>query len=355
MKLVKGYTGVYKNELENGDIAYHITWKWDGKKEWLKIGLHSEGVRLAYCKKRRSAIMVALRNGETPPITLKNKSKFTLDQVADDFFIKKAYTSHTKRTIEGRYRNHISPALGKKQIESISLDDIEALHKAKDNDKNCSNKSVQLIMEQLSAILNYAISVKKYHKENPCKSIKLKKVDNARQRYLNKQEIELLLERVSDNKNAYLFTLLSLSTGARLADVYNMKKKQFNLENRTVTIKNTKGKTTYQAFLTKRVLKVLDLTELEPNDILFDVSQRVIERYMKKVFDELFNVGLDAKDAKNRVVIHTLRHTFASLLAISGTPIFTIQKLLDHKDIKDTLRYAKLSPDNGREFVENLF
>lgn len=41
MKLVKGYTGVYRNELENGDIAYHITWKWDGKKEWLKIGLHS--------------------------------------------------------------------------------------------------------------------------------------------------------------------------------------------------------------------------------------------------------------------------------------------------------------------------
>jgi len=237
----------------------------------------------------------------------------------------------------------------------IEIMDKSLLRLAKDNDENCSNKSVQLIMEQLSAILNYAISVKKYHKENPCKAIKLKKVDNARQRYLNKQEIELLIERVSDNKNAYLFTLLSLSTGARLADVYNMKKKQFNLENRTVTIKNTKGKTTYQAFLTKRVLKVLNLTELEPNDILFDVSQRVIERYMKKVFDELFNVGLDAKDAKNRVVIHTLRHTFASLLAISGTPIFTIQKLLDHKDIKDTLRYAKLSPDNGREFVENLF
>jgi hypothetical protein len=27
---------------------------------------------------------------------------------------------------------------------------------------------------------------------------------------------------------------------------------------------------------------------------------------------------------------------------------------MNHKDIKMTLRYAKLAPDSGREFVENL-
>jgi hypothetical protein len=29
-------------------------------------------------------------------------------------------------------------------------------------------------------------------------------------------------------------------------------------------------------------------------------------------------------------------------------------KLMNHKDIKRTLRYAKLSPDSGRESVESL-
>ena len=53
-------------------------------------------------------------------------------------------------------------------------------------------------------------------------------------------------------------------------------------------------------------------------------------------------------------LIHTLRHTFASHLAINGTPIFTIQKLMNHKDIKMTLRYAKLSPDSGRDAVVGL-
>jgi site-specific recombinase XerD len=54
-------------------------------------------------------------------------------------------------------------------------------------------------------------------------------------------------------------------------------------------------------------------------------------------------------------VIHTLRHAFASHLAIKGVPIFTIMKLLDHKDIKDTLRYAKLAHDNGLEAVKELW
>ena len=75
---------------------------------------------------------------------------------------------------------------------------------------------------------------------------------------------------------------------------------------------------------------------------------------MKKIIDDLFNQGMDVNDRKNRVVFHSLRHTFASHLAINGTPIFTIQKLMNHKDITMTMRYAKLAPDSGREAIENL-
>ena len=76
---------------------------------------------------------------------------------------------------------------------------------------------------------------------------------------------------------------------------------------------------------------------------------------MLKILHSLFNVGIDKEDRKNLVVLHTLRHTFASHLAIKGTPIFTIQKLMNHRDIKMTLRYAKLAPDSGREAVRDLY
>lgn len=87
------------------------------------------------------------------------------------------------------------------------------------------------------------------------------------------------------------------------------------------------------------------------NDKLF-VSNP--ERRLRSVLDELFNKDINTNDRKNKVVFHSLRHTFASHLAINGTPIFTIQKLMNHKDIRMTLRYSKLSPESGRESIVGL-
>lgn len=36
-------------------------------------------------------------------------------------------------------------------------------------------------------------------------------------------------------------------------------------------------------------------------------------------------------------------------------PIFTVQKLMNHKDIQQTMRYAKLAPDSSRDMVEGLY
>lgn len=94
--------------------------------------------------------------------------------------------------------------------------------------------------------------------------------------------------------------------------------------------------------------------------------KRYLQRELSKIFNKLFNKKLIDKEKendknynaelrRNKVVIHTLRHTFASQLAIDGTPIYTIQKLMNHSDIKMTERYAKLSKDSGRDFVDGIF
>lgn len=46
--------------------------------------------------------------------------------------------------------------------------------------------------------------------------------------------------------------------------------------------------------------------------------------------------------------------TFASHLAINGIQIFTIKKLMNHKDIKMTLRYTKLADNSGSGEVYNV-
>ncbi len=51
---------------------------------------------------------------------------------------------------------------------------------------------------------------------------------------------------------------------------------------------------------------------------------------------------------------HDLRHSFASQLVQSGAPLHAVQQLLGHADIKITLRYAHLAPDNLAGWVAAL-
>ena len=52
------------------------------------------------------------------------------------------------------------------------------------------------------------------------------------------------------------------------------------------------------------------------------------------------------------VTFHTLRHTFASHAVMNGVDLFTVGKLLGHKTIQQTQRYAHLAPDHMRSAVE---
>jgi len=102
----------------------------------------------------------------------------------------------------------------------------------------------------------------------------------------------------------------------------------------------------------------LELELDQPNHYLFPGTtkphlEHIPEAY-QKIVNRLFNQGLEVKDSRNRVVFHTLRHTFASQLAIAGTPIYTIQKLMNHKSIDMTMRYAKLSPNVAIDAVNSL-
>jgi site-specific recombinase XerD len=49
-----------------------------------------------------------------------------------------------------------------------------------------------------------------------------------------------------------------------------------------------------------------------------------------------------------------LRHCFATHLFDAGTDICTIQKLLGHRDLKETIRYIHLSNKHRKDLVNPL-
>lgn len=54
------------------------------------------------------------------------------------------------------------------------------------------------------------------------------------------------------------------------------------------------------------------------------------------------------------VLFHSLRHTFAVLQLSLGTEIYTLSKLLGHRELKTTQVYAQIMDEKKREAVNRI-
>jgi site-specific recombinase XerD len=53
-----------------------------------------------------------------------------------------------------------------------------------------------------------------------------------------------------------------------------------------------------------------------------------------------------------RITFHSMRHSFATLLAANGVDILTISRMLTHKSVINTQIYAKVVDERAREASE---
>ncbi len=82
--------------------------------------------------------------------------------------------------------------------------------------------------------------------------------------------------------------------------------------------------------------------------------RKTLHRFIYPIYKKLFNLDLEDSDEKHKVYNHILRHTFATH-AVIHNDIFLVQKLLNHKDINQTLRYAKVDEGKKAEAVTKMF
>lgn len=357
----KKYPGIQLYHKSDGDVSYSIRIKdLDGKTQRIKIGYKSQGITETYCNKKRNELLLKLRLGENDPL-LKTNDAMTLNEAATIFYQEKALFNKDNQRQHGKYIRMFQDSLGLKPLNKITEADIKAVQKElllKQRQANTINGYTGM----LKGIFNYCIQERLYRGSNPAQYIKRYKEDNKRERFLSKDEIALLLNEVKENKVLTIFVIISLRTGGRYNTIRHIQKKHLNFENRTITLYDIKNDSTYTGFIDTHTTEMLKeyVQGLGPNDYIFtrgnDIyKERSLQRHLKAILDRLFNQGLDKKDSKNRVVVHTLRHTFASHLAMQGTPLLTIQKLMNHKDIDMTMRYAKLAPDAGKDAVDLLY
>lgn len=154
--------------------------------------------------------------------------------------------------------------------------------------------------------------------------------------YLSLEEVKKLSDtwmKYPAIKQAFLF---SCFTGLRISDVFGMQWKDVSkVEGFTrVTFRQQKTGTEMYLDIAPQAAQYMGKRG-QPNDRVFDFKYDSGVNRKIKVWAS--SAGID----KN-VSFHTGRHTFAVMMLQLGTDLYTLSKLLGHKDIKSTQVYAKL-------------
>ena len=374
------FIGVYRRELRehpfNGkpNVCFDFCYKYEGRLRWEKAGLLSEGYSAKLAADIRSERLRTIRHGEELPKDKPNAPYFK--EVAKEYnkWAEKN-KSRSGRDDKYLYKNHLADIFDDKRLNEISSFDLERL-KTGLTKKKLAAGSVKHCLVLFRQIFNKAILWKMYNGENPIKGIKLPNLQNQRERFLRYDEASLLLDELkvdyssrkksvkknrTEKKDAQLhdMALISLHCGLRAGEIFNLKGQDLDFDNNLINISDPKNKESRKAYMTKAVKDALSKRVPEsPDEYIFKDKRHngkiaSISHAFGKTVDKLeFNKGVT--DRRQMVTFHSLRHTFASWLALQGETILTIKELLGHKTLAMTTRYAHLMPEQKKQATLNL-
>jgi len=267
------YPGVYQRESQKQlfkgkpDICYDITYRLDNKKNWEKVGWLSEGYSEKLASDIRAERIRSIRHGFELP-----KQKEKIPFLKDIWPKYETWARANKRARDdiSRYNNHIKPSFGNKRLNEISSFDLERF-KSQLLKEDLAPATVKHCLVLIRQIYNKAITWNFYKGENPVKGVKMPVVINRRTRFLNYDEANLLLETLkTKDMQVHDMALLSLYTGLRAGELFNLKGHDLDFKNRIIRISDPKNKSMRYAYMTDAVSKMLKRRfPAIPNEFVF--------------------------------------------------------------------------------------
>lgn len=226
--------------------------------------------------------------------------------------------------------------------------------------RGTSPQTTNRFKANLSSVFEFGKS--KYHlKSNPCNHIKSKPEGKGRQRYLSIEEQQrfLFAARQSRWDRLYLLILMAITTGARRGELCDkLRWNDIDWNKARAICRDTKNGSDKRLMLTDAVMNELQKFRRIGNGLIFASPHNP-----RKGFDfrnvwlkALHDADIDETDEHGeKLVFHSLRHTFCSTIANSGAELHEIAALAGHKSIQTTMRYTHVCNDKLAKMVENTF
>lgn len=250
----------------------------------------------------------------------------------------------------------ISPEIGDLPLKDISPFHLERIKKTM-SDAGLAARTIRYALAVIRQVFNFSRFNNIYSGVAPTTKVKMPQADNRRLRFLTHEEADQLMKTLA-LKNCQLFemALMSLHCGLRAGEIFPLTWGDIDLDKGMMILKDTKSGRNRTAFMTEPVKNMLAAKiQGENDDLIFfdrDGGQiKTVSRTFEKVVKDLgFNTGVT--DPRQKVVFHTLRHTYASWLVESGVDLYTVKNLLGHSTIAMTERYSHLGNNTLQNAVK---
>ena len=206
-----------------------------------------------------------------------------------------------------------------------------------------------------TAVVNFTIfksSLSRAVKENiipsnPARHLTIKKVDVDRE-FLTIEEMQKLKDTPCDDeavKSAFFF---SCFTGLRISDIEALTFD--NIENGYLKFKQKKTNGIDRMKLHPEAMKIVDELRAFSNSN----DARIFNLKSNPVVNKHLRHWVRDSGISKKITFHCARHTFATLCMTYDVDLYTVSKLLGHRDIKSTQIYAKLIDKKKDEAIDRL-
>ena len=339
---------------------------------------------LPYAKARKTAetLYHRTRLGEDPAGTRdKERATPTVNALIERYMteeVRPTLKPSTAKLYAKYFKNHIAPALGRKQAIGVTYSDVAKLHRAigAQEFKVAANRVVALI----SSLYGWAGKAGEIPRgTNPARDVTRFK-EEARTRKLSMEELARLGTTLAlaetdglpfevddanptakhgpkpENRRTVISPYaigavrLLLLTGCRLGEILALKWTDVDFEQALLTLTDSKTGPRH-VWLNAAALAVLDqLSQIRISDYVIagdhpDAPRSDLHRPWRQI----------VKHAQLAdVTLHTLRHTHGSTGAGAGVGLVVIGSLLGHRNPSTTLRYAHVADDPARRASESI-
>lgn len=375
---VRYYESDTRKNGKRKDRYYAIRYQYEGNRKEEGLGWESDG----WTGEKAALTLAELKQAQTVgegPVSLREKRDLAYfkreaemldkerqkkDSITFSEYFDKTYYPISKT--DKKYKSYImeelhfrlwlNPIIGKKPLKSIISLDLERVKKMLLDDRK-SPRTIQYVFATFRQIWNMARRDGLVINETPTKKVRLPKIDNERVRFLTINEEKKLLTKIRERDlQLHNMTLLSLRTGMRAAEIFNLKWGRIDTGKGHIIVLG-KGDKSRVAFMTKDVKTMFkSMKKSRSDDYIFTIDGKIhleVPRIFRNIVKELeLNTGIT--DPRQRVCFHTCRHTFASRLVENGTDLYTVKELMGHSTLAMTERYAHLGQNTLQEAVKRL-